>query len=43
MYECLYDNGIEKPVRRDAQGNPTTLVFGLTTEDAMCILTGAYY
>ncbi|HLY36480.1 MAG TPA: hypothetical protein VKU61_00490, partial [Candidatus Binatia bacterium] len=42
-YECLYDNGVEKPVRLDAQGNPTTLVFGVTTEDAMCILNGVYY
>src|SRR5262249_8242504 len=42
-YECLYDNGVSKPVRRDATGNPTALTFGVTTEDAMCILTGAYY
>jgi cysteine-rich repeat protein len=42
-YECLYDNGVDRPVRRDPSGNPTALIFGVTTEDAMCILTGAYY
>jgi len=42
-YECLDDNGVSKPVRRDAAGNPTALTFGVITEDAMCILTGAHY
>src|SRR5439155_1403921 len=42
-YECLYDNGVTRPVRRDTSGNPTNLVFGVTTEDAMCILVGVYY
>ena len=42
-YECLYDNGVERTVRHDFAGNPVALVFGVTTEDAMCILTGAYY
>jgi hypothetical protein len=42
-YECLYDNGVERPVRTDAYGNPATLVFGVSAEDAMCILTGQYY
>jgi hypothetical protein len=42
-YECLHDNGVTKPVRRDAFGNPTTLVFGTTTEDEMCTLNGEFY
>lgn len=41
-YECHEDNGVTRPVRRDAFGNPTNLVFGVTTEDEMCILTGSY-
>jgi hypothetical protein len=41
-YECLEDNGVTRPVRRDESGNPTTLVFGVSVEDEMCILTGAY-
>ena len=41
-YECLEDNGVTRPVRKDAFGNPTTLLFGVTTEDEMCILVGAY-
>ena len=42
-YDCLHDNGVERPVKRDANGNPITLTFGLTTDDEMCVLTGAYY
>jgi hypothetical protein len=42
-YECLYDNGVTRPVRTNGSGNPTNLVFGVTTEDAMCIVTGTYY
>jgi cysteine-rich repeat protein len=42
-YECLYDNGVERTVRHDFAGNPVALVFGVTTEDAMCILTGSFY
>jgi len=42
-YECLHDNGVSRPVRRDGAGNPTTLVFGLTTEDEMCTLNGEFY
>jgi len=42
-YECLYDNGVTRPVRTDQFGNPTHLVFGVSTEDAMCIVTGTYY
>jgi hypothetical protein len=42
-YECLYDNGVTRPVRTDAGGAPTNLVFGVSAEDAMCIVTGSYY
>jgi hypothetical protein len=42
-YECLHDNGQTRPVRRDQAGNPTALLFGVTTEDEMCIITGQYY
>jgi len=42
-YECLHDNGVTRPVRRDGFGNPTTLVFGVTTEDEMCTLNGEFY
>jgi hypothetical protein len=42
-YECLHDNGVTKPVRRDSAGNPTTLVFGTTTEDEMCTMNGEFY
>jgi hypothetical protein len=42
-YECLYDNGVTRPVRTDGFGNPLSLVFGVSAEDAMCIVTGSYY
>jgi len=42
-YECLEDNGVLLPVRRDAAGNPTTLKFGISAGDEMCILVGNYY
>jgi hypothetical protein len=42
-YECLHDNGVTRPVKRDALGNPTNLRFGVTTDDEMCILPGTYY
>jgi hypothetical protein len=42
-YECLYDNGVSRPVRTDGGGAPTNLVFGVSAEDAMCIVTGSYY
>jgi hypothetical protein len=42
-YECLYDNGVSRPVRLDGVGNPAHLLFGVSAEDAMCILTGQYY
>jgi hypothetical protein len=42
-FECLHDNGVNRPVRRDFGGNPMTIVFGTSAEDEMCILTGQYY
>jgi hypothetical protein len=42
-YECLHDNGVTRPVRRDGRGNPTTVLFGTSAEDEMCILVGSYY
>lgn len=42
-YECLHDNGVSRPVRRDPFGNPTRLVFGTTSEDEMCTLNGEFY
>jgi hypothetical protein len=42
-YECLHDNGVTRPVRRNGAGDPTTLFFGVTTEDEMCTLNGEYY
>jgi hypothetical protein len=42
-FECLHDNGVTRPVHRDSSGNPTTIVFGTSAEDEMCILTGQYY
>jgi hypothetical protein len=42
-YECLHDNGVTRPVKRDAGDNPTTLLFGVTTDDEMCTLNGEYY
>jgi hypothetical protein len=42
-YECLHDNGVTRPVRRDGFGNPIPLVFGVTTDDEMCTLNGEFY
>lgn len=42
-YECLYDNGVTRPVRTNGFGTPVNLVFGVSAEDAMCIVTGNYY
>jgi hypothetical protein len=42
-YECDYDNGVTRPVRTDSSGTPTNLVFGVSAQDAMCIVTGSYY
>lgn len=42
-FECLHDNGVTRPVHRDGGGNPSPIVFGVSAEDEMCILTGQYY
>ena len=42
-FECLHDNGVTRPAHRDFAGNPAPLVFGVSAEDEMCILTGQYY
>jgi hypothetical protein len=42
-FECLHDNGVSRPVRRDDRGQPRTIAFGISAEDEMCILTGQYY
>jgi hypothetical protein len=42
-FECLHDNGVDRPVRRDSSGTPIPIVFGTSAEAEMCILTGQYY
>jgi hypothetical protein len=51
-YECRWDNGITREVRRcgDARydgactpGEPRPVTFGVTAQDEMCYLTGFYY
>jgi hypothetical protein len=42
-FECLHDNGVTRPLHRDLYGNPSTIVFGTSAEDEMCILTGQFY
>jgi hypothetical protein len=42
-YECEYDDGVSRPVRTDGVGDPTNRVFGVSAEDATCIVTGDYY
>jgi hypothetical protein len=42
-YECLEDNGVTRPVKRDSLGNPIPVQFGVTTDDEMCILPGEFY
>ena len=51
-YECEWDNGVNRPVRRcgdspyDANcsaGEPLRVGFGITAQDEMCYLTGFYY
>lgn len=43
-YECEHDNGVDRPVRRSPDdGTPTTVRFGVSAEDEMCILNGSYY
>jgi hypothetical protein len=42
-FECLHDNGVTRPPKLDASGRPTTLVFGVTSDDEMCTLSGVWY
>ena len=51
-YQCEWDNGITRPVRRcgDAAGDvgcmpgePRAVTFGITAQDEMCFLVGFYY
>jgi hypothetical protein len=51
-YQCDYDNGVDRPVRRcgDSRfdsgctpGDPVPVTFGQTAQDEMCFLTGFYY
>lgn len=51
-YQCDYDNGVTRPVRRcgDSRfdtgctpGEPRAVTFGTTAQDEMCFLTGFYY
>ena len=38
--ECLYDNGVDRPVFRCDDGNPCALQYGERAVDAMCNLQG---
>lgn len=38
--ECVYDNGVTRPVRVCADGTPCPLVAGGSVEGAMCVLSG---
>ncbi len=42
-YDCLIDNGVDREPRLNASGSPTTLRFGTTSDDEMCVLSGTYY
>jgi hypothetical protein len=51
-YQCEWDNGITRPVRRCgdsandtncAPGDPRAVTFGVTAQDEMCFLVGFYY
>jgi hypothetical protein len=51
-YQCDYDNGVDRAVRRcgDSRfdtgctpGEPRAVTFGTTAQDEMCFLTGFYY
>jgi hypothetical protein len=51
-YECEYDNGVTRQVRRcgDSRfdkgctpGEPVAVTYGNTAQDEMCFLTGLYY
>jgi hypothetical protein len=38
--DCAYDNGVDRPVRRCADGSPCPLVSGQLADDAMCNVQG---
>jgi hypothetical protein len=51
-YQCEWDNGISRPVRRCGEspndtgctpGEPKAVTFGVTAQDEMCFLVGFYY
>ena len=51
-YQCEWDNGITRPVRRCGDsandtnctpGDPRAVTFGVTAQDEMCFLVGFYY
>jgi hypothetical protein len=51
-YQCEWDNGVTRPVRRCGEsaadtnctpGDPKAVTFGLTAQDEMCYLVGFYY
>lgn len=42
-YECVHDNGVTRPFKLNAAGNPTTLTFGVSADDEMCTVNGSYF
>ena len=44
-YECTHDNGFSNPndVKRNSNGIPAKLHFGLSADDEMCIMPGLYF
>ena len=44
-YECTHDNGFSNPndVKRNTNGIPAKLHFGLSADDEMCIMPGLYF
>lgn len=51
-FECEWDNGVTRPVRRCGDspydtgctpGDPVPVTFGVTAQDEMCFLTGLYH
>jgi hypothetical protein len=51
-YECAYDNGVDRPIRRCGDsvldtncqpGQPVPVTFGVTAQDEMCFLTGLFH
>ena len=51
-YQCTHDNGVTRPVRKCGdsyldknctEGDPVPVVFNVTAQDEMCLLTGLLY